>query len=111
MTRLLQNLVGNAIKYQPEDAHPKIRVSSEEKEDLWLISVTDNGIGIDEKYGQKIFEPFERLHGKSEYSGTGMGLAICKRIVEDFGGTIWIKSGEGLGEDKRGAAFFFTIPK
>ena len=111
MTRLLQNLIGNAIKYQPEDENPKIHVYSAEKDDLWLISVSDNGIGIEEKYSQKIFEPFERLHGKSEYSGTGMGLAICKRIVEDFGGTIWVTSGQGLGKDNRGVTFSFTIPK
>ena len=111
MTRLLQNLIGNSIKYQAQDSTPVIHVSAKDQDNVWLISVADNGIGIDKKYSGKIFEPFERLHGKSEYSGTGMGLAICKRIVDDFGGTIWIETGAGLGKDGQGTVFCFTIPK
>lgn len=109
MTRLLQNLIGNGLKYQEEGVKPKVHVSAKKEENAWLISITDNGIGIDAKYAMKIFEPFERLHGKDEYSGTGMGLAICKKIVEDFGGTIWVEADKS--KVKKGTVVYFTIPE
>ena len=106
LMRLLQNIVGNAIKYQPNEIAPEINIGAVKGDDMWVISIRDNGIGMRPEYCEKIFEPFKRLHGKNEYSGTGMGLAICRKIVEDFGGKIWAKS--DLGE---GSVFYFTIPQ
>ena len=105
LTQLFQNLIGNAIKYRG-DAHPEIRIAAHEDSDEWVFSVRDNGFGIDPKYAKKIFEMFTRLHSRSEYSGTGIGLAICQRIVERHGGTIWVESAPG-----EGSTFYFTLPK
>ena len=105
LIQLLQNLVGNAFKYN-NSAIPEIEVGCEEKKDAWQFFVKDNGIGIAKKYFDKVFAIFQRLHNKNQFSGTGIGLAICKKIAERHGGNIWIESKEG-----EGCVFFFTIKK
>jgi two-component system, chemotaxis family, CheB/CheR fusion protein len=104
MHRLLQNLISNAIKYQREEA-PQIHLSVREAGSEWVFSVQDNGIGMEMKYADHIFTVFKRLHGR-EYPGTGIGLAICKRIVERHGGRIWVES-----QPNAGATFYFTLPR
>ena len=104
MVQLIQNLVANAIKFRNKD-HPCIHVSSEQKNGTWVFSVSDNGIGIDSEYYDRIFAIFQRLHGKTEYPGTGIGLSVCKRIVERHGGRIWVDSEFG-----KGSRFYFTMP-
>ncbi len=103
--QLFQNLIGNAIKYR-SDEPPHVVIAAEEQEDEWVISVSDNGIGIDPKYDERIFEIFQRLHGKSEYSGTGMGLSICKRIVERHNGHIWLDVSH-----EKGSRFCFSLSR
>jgi hypothetical protein len=102
LVQLLQNLVGNAIKYRGEDA-PRIHISAQWAQPEWVLSVQDNGIGIAPEYAQQIFKIFKRLHGQ-DYPGTGIGLAICQRIVETYGGRIWVESGG------KGSCFYFTLP-
>jgi len=104
--RLMQNLLGNAIKYVPPGVRPEVRVSAEEEGEFWRFCVRDNGLGIDPDHFQRIFEPFKRLHPRARYPGSGLGLAICEKIVAGFGGRIWVESAPGAG-----AAFCFTIPK
>ncbi len=104
--RLLQNLIGNAIKFTRPGIPPQVHISASDKDDSWLFSVKDNGIGIDQEFKDKIFVIFQRLHAKSAYKGTGIGLAVCKRIVERHGGTIWFESIPG-----QGTKFLFTIKK
>ncbi|MFO8010468.1 MAG: PAS domain S-box protein [Dehalococcoidia bacterium] len=104
MSRLFQNLIENAIKYRGPNT-PTIHVSAERKRDGWLISLKDNGIGIEPQYGERIFTIFEQLHKRGQYSGTGIGLSICKRIVERHGGKIWVES-----EPDNGSTFYFTLP-
>ncbi|MBN3949493.1 MAG: GAF domain-containing protein [Nostoc sp. NMS7] len=104
LMQLFQNLIGNALKFH-SDQPPQIHLGAKRIEDAWLFSVRDNGIGIDPQFSDRIFVIFQRLHTRDEYIGTGMGLAICKKIVECHRGRIWIES--KLGE---GATFYFTIP-
>lgn len=103
--RLFQNLLSNAIKFKKTDTHPVITLKVLETKDEWLISINDNGIGIPAEKFDKIFEIFNRLHSKEEYEGTGIGLASCKKIVEVYGGKIWLASEENIG-----STFYFTIP-
>ena len=104
--RLMQNLMGNGIKYRKKDQRPEILVSAKDTGDEWVFSVSDNGIGIKEQYLNQIFVIFKRLHNRQEYKGTGIGLTICKKIVESMGGKIWAES-----EPDKGSTFHFTIPK
>ncbi len=101
---LFQNLVGNAIKFHGKKP-PRIHVGVEQKGKEWVFSVSDNGIGIDPQYFERIFIIFQRLHNQKDYAGTGIGLAISKRIVERHGGCIWIESQPG-----KGSTFYFTLP-
>lgn len=105
MTQLFQNLLGNALKYRNERT-PRIHVDARSAEKSWLFSVEDNGIGIEPQYFERIFQMFQRLHTREKYSGTGIGLAICRRIVERHGGKIWVESAPG-----RGSTFLFAIPR
>jgi len=103
---VLQNLISNGLKYHKPGESPFVNINCSEKEGHWLISVKDNGIGIDDTYFDKIFIIFQRLHTREEFSGTGMGLAITKKIVENLGGKIWVESEEG-----KGTTFYFTLLK
>lgn len=105
LVQLFQNLIGNAIKYRGEAA-PRIDVSAESQGEHWLFRVKDNGIGVPERYREKIFEAFKRLHSEDNYPGTGIGLATCKKIVEGLDGKIWVESGES-----EGSVFLFTVPQ
>ena len=104
LVQLLQNLIGNAIKFHG-DAPPKVHVSAEVQNQEALFCVSDQGIGFEPEYAERIFQVFQRLHGKRSYPGTGIGLAICKKIVERHGGRIWVES-----QLDKGAKFYFTLP-
>ena len=105
MVQLLQNLVSNGIKFQPRGQAPKVRVSAERSGLDWIFSVQDNGIGIPKEDQQRLFQMFQRMHTRDEYEGTGIGLAIVKRIVERHGGRVWVESEQG-----KGSTFHFTLP-
>jgi PAS domain S-box-containing protein len=105
LRQVLQNLIGNAIKYRGAEA-PQVHVSAKNDAKKWIFSVRDNGLGIDPKNFERIFILFQRLHGRNEFEGTGIGLAICKKILERLGGRIWVESQLG-----RGSTFFFALPE
>ncbi len=105
LMQLFQNLIGNAIKFQRPGVPPEIHVGVERQEDEWLFSVKDNGIGLDTQFGERIFVIFQRLHTREEYPGSGMGLAICKKIVDCHRGRIWVES-----DGETGSTFYFTLP-
>jgi light-regulated signal transduction histidine kinase (bacteriophytochrome) len=109
LTSLMENLVSNAVKYRREDVAPVIRVSAEHAADdhCWTVTVADNGIGIDPQYAERIFAIFQRLHLRDSYGGTGIGLALCRKIVEFHGGHIWL---DPVGSEA-GATFRFALPE
>ena len=106
LAQVFQNLVGNAVKFRRPDEAPAVHVSCLPREEEWLFAVRDNGIGIDPQYRERIFVIFRRLHTRAEYPGTGIGLSICKKIIERHGGRIWVESGTGAG-----SSFLFTLPR
>lgn len=106
LVQLFQNLVGNALKFSKENQKPEIQISGFENENERTIFVKDNGIGISQENQDKIFEIFHRLHARTEYEGTGIGLAICQKIAKQLNGRLWVESEEG-----KGATFFFALPK
>ncbi|MEY3297183.1 MAG: hypothetical protein RLZZ597_443 [Cyanobacteriota bacterium] len=105
LMQLFQNLIGNAIKFRKAEETPHIHIGVQRQEDQWLFSVADNGIGFDPQFAERIFVIFQRLHTRDEYPGSGMGLAICKKIIECHRGRIWVEAVPG-----QGATFYFTIP-
>jgi light-regulated signal transduction histidine kinase (bacteriophytochrome) len=106
LVQLFQNLIGNSIKYHRRGEPPEVRISCAREMQHWLFDVRDNGIGMEMKHAEAIFKVFQRLHSKSEYPGHGIGLAICKKIVERCGGRIWVNSTPGVG-----SVFHFTLRK
>jgi len=105
MAQLFQNLIGNALKFKGAGA-PHVHVRAAEMPHAWEFAVSDNGIGIDPQYFDRIFMVFQRLHSKGEYPGTGIGLAICKKVVDRHGGRIRVESQPG-----KGSTFFFSLPR
>jgi signal transduction histidine kinase len=103
--QLFQNLIGNAIKFVPEDRMPEVHVTAERDGHAWRFGIADNGIGLDPAHADRIFRMFQRLHTRDDYPGTGIGLAIAKKVVERHGGDIWAGPREGGG-----TTFWFTLP-
>lgn len=106
LVQVFSNLINNAIKYRPKVRQPQIQISAKERGDDWVFCVSDNGIGIDMKYAEEIFGMFRRLHGEGHYEGSGIGLALCRIVIQRHGGRIWVESEIG-----KGCRFFFTLPK
>ena len=106
LVQLVQNLVANALRFKKPDEPPRISVWAEDRDSEWLFAVRDSGIGLDPKHSERIFRIFQRLHPIGRYDGSGIGLAICRKIVERHGGRIWVEA-----EPDRGATFYFTISK
>jgi PAS domain S-box-containing protein len=106
LTQVFQNLFANAIKFRQKKECPRIHISAVDSGAEWLISVKDNGIGIDARHAERVFQMFQRLHTRAEYPGTGIGLAVCKKVIERHGGKLWVESEPGAG-----STFRFTIPK
>ncbi len=104
LTLVFQNLVGNAVKFRGSDA-PRVHVSAHQEDGEWVFAVRDNGIGISKEYHERIFTIFQRLHTREEYPGTGIGLAMCRKVVEQHGGRMWVESIDGAG-----SVFYFTMP-
>ena len=105
LTAMFQNLISNAIKFRGDEP-PHVRIDAERDARFWRFTVTDNGIGVEDQYAERIFVIFQRLHTRDAYEGTGIGLAMCRKIVEFHGGRIWLAP----GEPGRGARFVFTLP-
>jgi light-regulated signal transduction histidine kinase (bacteriophytochrome) len=105
VSRLFQNLIGNAVKYRAEGRPPVVRVSAVSGGDGWTVAVADNGIGVAPEHFERIFGIFQRLHARDQYDGTGIGLAVARKIVERHRGRIWVESEVG-----RGTTFRFTLP-
>lgn len=101
---MIENLIDNAIKFRGKKA-PRVHLSARKNDKEWIFSVADNGIGIDKKYYEEVFQVFEQLHPQMKYSGTGIGLAVCKKIVNRHNGRIWLESKPG-----QGSTFYFSIP-
>ncbi|AVM72571.1 sensor histidine kinase [Magnetospirillum gryphiswaldense] len=106
LSSVFQNLISNGLKYRRDDIRPELTVAVAEQGEFWRFSIIDNGIGIDPQYHRQIFELFKRLHARDRYTGTGIGLAVCQRVIERHGGEIWVESVPG-----QGASFHFTLPK
>ena len=105
IVRVFQNLIGNAVKFRVLERRPVIEISCQRQGETWQLSVSDNGIGIDPSYNDRVFMIFQRLHTRDKYEGTGIGLAVCKKIIEQHGGRIWVE-----GKPGQGSTFFFTLP-
>ena len=105
LSHVFQNLLSNAFKYRKPTESPRIHIAAEQRGGQWVMSVRDNGIGFDQHQAERIFGLFKRLHREEEYPGTGVGLAICQRIVERYGGRMWAES-----ERRVGSTFFFSLP-
>jgi light-regulated signal transduction histidine kinase (bacteriophytochrome) len=103
---IFQNLIGNAIKFRKTEEPPRVHITAKKTVSTWLFAIKDNGIGIKQKYFEKIFVIFQRLHTREQYSGTGIGLSIVKKIVDTYGGKVWVESEPG-----KGSTFYFTIPQ
>jgi light-regulated signal transduction histidine kinase (bacteriophytochrome) len=106
LTQIFQNPIGNAIKFRRGEEAPQIHIGIDGTDGKWLFSVQDNGIGMEVQYLERIFIIFQRLHSKTEYPGTGIGLTVCKKIVERHGGNLWVES-----QPDRGSTFYFTLLK
>jgi light-regulated signal transduction histidine kinase (bacteriophytochrome) len=106
LTRLFQNLIGNALKFRAAGCMPVIEVSVQAEPGSWVFTVADNGIGIDPGQFERLFKMFQRLHGRDHYEGNGIGLAVCRKIVEHHKGRIWVES---KGKDE-GSSFRFSLP-
>ena len=105
LTQLFQNLIANGVKFRRPDTPPQVHVETEQEDRRWHFTVTDNGIGIDPKFADTIFKPFSRLHAHDQYAGSGIGLAVCRKIVERHEGTIWVTS-----KPTQGSTFHFSLP-